>query len=80
MEKAKTNCQAETIFPSFFQGNVPLLVFAMQSIGAELLELVAAWNEALENYGNNIGLTGEEGDSVVQKHTATSLASYGKPQ
>jgi hypothetical protein len=40
---------------------------------AELLERTREWNEALEKYCNDMGLTGAERATVVQKHTANHV-------
>lgn len=41
---------------------------------AELLEHTKEWNEALEKYCDDVGLTGSERTVVVEKHTAIPLA------
>jgi hypothetical protein len=40
----------------------------------ELLQRTKEWNEALEEYCDDMGLTGAEREAVVQKHTANPCA------
>ena len=44
---------------------------------AELLKWTEEWNEALEQYCDNIGLTGSEREDVIKLHTASAFAPCG---
>jgi len=44
---------------------------------AELLKRVSEWNEALEQYCDNIGLNGSEREDVIKLHTASEYAPCG---
>jgi hypothetical protein len=46
---------------------------------AVLLERTREWNEAMEKYCNDKGLTGAEREAVVQKHTANPCAPCSTP-
>jgi hypothetical protein len=46
---------------------------------AELLQRTKEWNEALEKYCDDTGLTGAERKAVVQKHTANPCAPCSNP-
>jgi hypothetical protein len=46
---------------------------------AELLQRTKEWNEALEKYCDDTGLTGAEREAVVQKHTANPCALCSNP-
>jgi hypothetical protein len=45
----------------------------------ELLQRTKEWNEALEKYCDDMGLTAAERKSVVQKHTANPCAPCSNP-
>jgi hypothetical protein len=45
----------------------------------ELLQHVKEWNEALEKYCDDMGLTGAEREAVATKHTAIPLAPCANP-
>jgi hypothetical protein len=45
----------------------------------ELLQRTKEWNEALEKYCDDMGLTGAEREAVVQKHTANPCAPCANP-
>jgi hypothetical protein len=45
----------------------------------ELLQRTKEWNEALEKYCDDMGLTGAEREAVVQKHTANPCAPCSNP-
>jgi hypothetical protein len=45
----------------------------------ELLQRTKEWNEALEKYCDDLGLTGAEREAVVQKHTANPCAPCSNP-
>jgi hypothetical protein len=45
----------------------------------ELLQRTKEWNEALEKYCDDVGLTGAERQAVVQKHTANPCAPCSNP-
>jgi hypothetical protein len=45
----------------------------------ELLQRTKEWNEALEKYCDDTGLTGAEREAVVQKHTANPCAPCSNP-
>ncbi len=45
----------------------------------ELLQRTKEWNEALEKYCDDMGLTGAERKAVVQKHTANPCAPCSNP-
>jgi hypothetical protein len=45
----------------------------------ELLQRTKDWNEALEKYCDDMGLTGAEREAVVQKHTANTYAPCSNP-
>jgi hypothetical protein len=45
----------------------------------ELLQRTKEWNEALEKYCDNIGLTGAEREAIVQKHTANPCGPCANP-
>jgi hypothetical protein len=45
----------------------------------ELLHRTKLWNEALEKYCDDIGLTGAEREAVFQKHTANPCAPCANP-
>jgi hypothetical protein len=46
---------------------------------AELLQRTKLWNEALEKYCDDMGLTGAERGAVIQKHTANPCAPCSNP-
>jgi hypothetical protein len=46
---------------------------------AQLLHRTKEWNEALEKYCDDMGLTGAEREAVVQKHTANPCAPCSNP-
>jgi hypothetical protein len=46
---------------------------------AQLLQRTKEWNEALEKYCDDIGLTGVERGAVILKHTASSCAPCSNP-
>jgi hypothetical protein len=46
---------------------------------AELLQRTKEWNEVLEKYCDDTGLTGAEREAVVQKHTANPCAPCSNP-
>jgi hypothetical protein len=45
----------------------------------ELLQRTKEWNNALEQYCNDIGLTGAKREAVVKKHTASPCAPCANP-
>lgn len=45
----------------------------------ELLQRTKEWNTALEQYCNDIGLTGKERASILTRHTASPLAPCANP-
>jgi hypothetical protein len=45
----------------------------------ELLQRTKEWNEALERYCDDIGLTGAEREAIVQKHTANPCGPCSNP-
>ncbi len=45
----------------------------------QLLQRNKVWNEALEEYCDDMGLTGAEREAVVQKHTANPCAPCSNP-
>jgi hypothetical protein len=45
----------------------------------ELLQRTKEWNEGLQKYCHDIGLTGAEREAVVQKHTANPCAPCANP-
>jgi hypothetical protein len=45
----------------------------------ELLQRTKEWNEALEKYCHEMGLTGTERETIVQKHTANPCAPCSNP-
>jgi hypothetical protein len=46
---------------------------------SEILLRVKEWNEALEKYCDDVGLTGDERAAVVKKHTASPCAPCANP-
>jgi hypothetical protein len=79
-------CGAKDWDPMVYAGVVDRIVDCFiwndlhwQLTKVELLQRTKEWNEALEKYCDDTGLTGAEREAVVQKHTANACAPCSNP-